>query len=380
MRKYALTMMLTLFSAVMLGSYYVYSAVDRMPQFRLVTLQGDERLVQSLILEGTYDGRYHTEGISVTVAGSDYHSKRSFWQDEMAEGRSWVREEADIAQLLDEYRGFMRGKGHLDQFYQDEEFVIYAGANRMEVLHKADGRTERFQWDLQTDGSYFVADPVDVQRIGDEVHLLTRVFYREKPEEIWLVVLDRKDGTLIRSEPLLAEATLDEDIRLLRLLSDDRISAPNEHAVIILRPYTEDGAGRKERLLAYHYPTGQITELPSDWTGKPLADEVHQNWILDGNRLYRYQYNRQMVNMSIYSIDTEETESWSVNVEDLGANGIQNARYENGSIYVLYHNEKDLLLSVFDAATGEPLYLGQITAEDAEHNAFSWIGSMKFRY
>jgi len=131
MKKYGWTIGLCLFSAVVIVTFLIYSALDRLPRYALATVEGDESAAARMELMGatTVSGRY--EVLALTTQGSVYDSEKSAYQKMIAEARPWVDYMPDIRQLQKEYRHFMRGKGDYRGLYQDDEWLVYVKTSRV---------------------------------------------------------------------------------------------------------------------------------------------------------------------------------------------------------------------------------------------------------
>lgn len=368
MKRYIWTIGLIAFSVPVLIAYYVHGALDRLPQFALVTETGDEQAAASVLLNGDYTGRWQTATVEITTEGSDYWADRSLWQyiDEARFSR-----DSFMHRLQQEYRGFMRGKGILQGFYEDEEWLAYAEAEskrrkrdetgvtiRIEVLDKGTEQVREISEAFVIPGPFGYLSIQDVQRVGDELHLLTL-----HSDVCRIYVFDVKDGTLVRESVLdFAAAGLSEGISVWTLPEAD-FPSPSDVVAFELRVKDAENEAESARAYwaAYSYSTGELFLLPERWQGMlDRAFDLEDHW-------FSYlSNNSHMLEAAHLNLISKEERTLTVTAEQYGADTILQAELDDGKLVLLLQQGDQFHVVVLDAMDGTLLYRGRVSGEDGE--------------
>lgn len=126
MKKYWKIIMISVVSIFSIGTFYINSVISavELPEFVIESQSGDERLVDSIIVDGSYHQNPISKSFRMTSIGTVYYSELSFW--EQLNGMQHPM----IEQLIEEHRSFMRGKSQqLRSFYEDEQFLVTVKLN-----------------------------------------------------------------------------------------------------------------------------------------------------------------------------------------------------------------------------------------------------------
>jgi len=150
--RYALSVGLCLIVLATLGYYYAYASDERLPSFKLETIEGDAKEGAALSLIGSYNRSMESKMLSVTTEGSEY-APRDTIANLLPWERPWTPESPDLEAILKEHPNFMRGKSASRGWYRDEEMLVYAAADtkgsdnrirlKVEVLNESSGKTKR---------------------------------------------------------------------------------------------------------------------------------------------------------------------------------------------------------------------------------------------
>ncbi|MBM7565722.1 hypothetical protein [Paenibacillus sacheonensis] len=132
MKKYWLSIGLSVFIAASIGTYYIGAATRELPEYRMQTVEGDGKEASHLFLEGSVSRDKMIDQIKIGDGGTAYESRMS------TIGKMFDSEYADrnpeLAGLIKDHKGFMRGKKSYNGFYKDERQLVYA-------VTKSDGKT-----------------------------------------------------------------------------------------------------------------------------------------------------------------------------------------------------------------------------------------------
>ncbi|WP_256757991.1 hypothetical protein [Cohnella sp. WQ 127256] len=391
MKRYLLSVILGVFIVVGIGAYYVNGAMDRLPEYKLSTLEGNPDEAQMVKLSGSYGGRMLWESLTVDTDGSIYRKDRSEFAKSLFNNQSWKFRDSDMKALKKEHRNFMRGKGLMDSFYKDEEWLIYAegivhrnnnsmlDANlKIDLLNEKTGNVTQYRVDISDEANYSWIDILDVQRVDDQIHLLVRQ-HVEASSELHDYVVDLKSGQLIRNEMLNhgIRSGENEELNLFAITNEIR-SKPGEFVVLSVRKdrRTKESSNSyrldsvSEDLFSYSYKTGKLNELLIYKNKNKLEDDSN-DFTLNGNILSNLRNNTNAITLSRYdlSLDQKLEGITSLSAQQLGADDIGSLRLSQNRVYVLLRKDSIPQLAVLDTATGTVLYKGQATYEGPASNS-----------
>ncbi|WP_027093878.1 hypothetical protein [Cohnella thermotolerans] len=386
MKRYSITLVLVLLVVVALGSYYAFGADERLPQYKLTALEGDPQEAEGLELSGSFGGRMWSKFLSVSVNGSRYSS------DQLLVGQWWNSlwrrsGHSEIDNLQREYPNFMRTKRNPDGFYKDGDWLVYVQASitkpergarwACDMLELSTGKRTRFSASAPGEDAYHSVNVLDVQKIGNDIHVLTRMLSMGDGGGYGVdgfhdIVIDAASGQVVRDRPLPLEeyAGLHRSL-LLEDFSDRIPSKPNDYAVLVISGEPGDGpsdpsAAPKEqsvtKLYAYTYRSGELTELPQ-FAGN--GDSHAYMYNLQGDRLIFLRNDTNQVILSQYDLRAGRKEATvEVAAEKLGRGIIQDAQVYDDRIYILLKSDDMPIAAVADASDGRILYKGQVVCTD----------------
>lgn len=381
MKRYSLTILLVLFAVIGIGAYYAYAAMDRLPEFQLAAVEGDASLGEELELSGSYGGRMRSHFLNVTEEGSEYYSRQSFYEKHFGDTRGWAASQDGLAQLLREHRDFMRGKRFADSFYKDEQWLIYAAAPsqdsnvlEVELLDLASGQKKRFEADLPEQQDLSELRPVEIQRVGNELHMVVTYYMGHQGKrpgiDYFLCVMDLSSGALNRQEKLDLGIAVKENVKLYVNTVTHESIGPGGTLVFMVTEETPAPDGRTEllsrSLYTYDFKSGELSELPVKF-----PDNDHYSLRLSGDRLFLLLHKEQQFELRQYNVHSGELlASVSKTVEELGGDTLYTTLIKDRRIYALLHRDGIPQAVILDAADGTLLYRGEAVyagpAEEAE--------------
>ncbi|KIL34403.1 hypothetical protein SD71_20520 [Cohnella kolymensis] len=394
MKRYYSSVILVLLIIVSIGTYYFYRSTDRLPEFKLVAVKGDQKEADGIELSGNYGARMRSEIVNVTTEGSEYSSRQSMYEQEIKNARSWFYQHSDMRKLVKEHRDFMRGKTDPDSFYMDKEWIIYAAVSqspaniekpeteiRVQVLNVKTGREDQFATIISEQTPYHNAQVVDVQRYDNELQILTSAMSgTEFSTKFRKYVLDLSNGHLIRNEELPYKFIDREGVRYSHnVISHEVSSAPGNYVLLAVREekvtvdrnQSYSSQPIADHFFAYSYKTGKLIEIPESWTAASLNS--HQQYNLNGNRLSVLTYGSANISVSGYDLDTlqEAYKRTSYTAAQLGAVSIGSAYMSGNRVIILLHqNDKPMMavndkpmIAVIDATKGALLYQGEVVVD-----------------
>ena len=380
MKKYGWTIGLCLFSAAVIAAFLVYSAFDRLPQYALVTVEGDESAAARVELLGhtTVAGLYGP--IAVTTEGGIYDSEKSYYRKTIAEARPWIDYMPDIRKLQEDYRNFMRGKGNYRGLYQDDDWLVYVETSgsyapgkgdsvtfHVDMLDKTSNQKKRFSAKVTLPSEalpyeFDYVDVLDVQRVGKELHVMTM-----QDQTCVVFVMDPDSGSVLRADALDFGAFGEGGAIPVQIIGEARRSYPNEHVVIMLKewiPLTDGAAMSSEHeleyLASYHYATGEIREIAG--MERDRAGDMFNDYQIEEGVLSLINYNANQAEFRSFRLDSGEVRSFVVHAQQFGAESIESVKLSDGKLHLLLLGDEPSLV-ILDARSGETLYRGIVKAE-----------------
>ncbi|MCI3920071.1 hypothetical protein MO973_07495 [Paenibacillus sp. TRM 82003] len=394
-KRYALPFALGAFVLVALGAYYVHGATDRLPEFRLATVEGDPAEASGLKLSGSFIGRRGSAPVVVTADGSDYRDERSLYRNVVTDARAWFAGHPDLAEMLEQHRGFMRGKGWGSGFYRDEDMILYAmdvaeaGAAsstirvNVERLDLASGRTASFTAPIKLPEGYDYGSVMDVQRFGDDLHLLMQFSgdtMQVADSVVRDYVFDIRDGSLLREVSLEHSVVPAEGDRLRLRVTTERLPSDPENFVIVdvieeeIEEVFEGGYSSKTRSIrffAYDYRTGALREtMPAnEEPAASVSEESSEAYkgesvnSLDDGVFSRITYRDDRLAVTRERLDTGETTYTAFENAPFDIHRIDSVELQADKLLVLSQQEVPTV-AVLGLPDGNLLYRGQAVPGD----------------
>ena len=385
MRRYWISIVLSAFIVVGLGTYYVYGAVVDFPEYKILKVSGDVNEGSKISVQGNFSDGGGNQFLIATAEGSDYPSRRSIISQIFSGSRSWMNDQVDIRQMLNDHRSFMRGKGNFTSFYKDEEWIIYADAVlnnsfgvkpeivlSIDTLNQTSGVVKHYETIVEDPMDYSQIFVEDVQLIGEQIHMF--INQRSKGDlngsavEYHDYVVDMNNGTLINNARLTFGDNTKDNVELFdRSIMNTIYSASSDHAILIVydeQKRVNDYMGIiDEHLYSYAYKTGVLTDL-SDTMLKAGIDDIGEI-RLDGHILTILNYEEDFIKLSRYNIDTEKVtnEDISLSAQQLGAEKIIMGTTKNNKLYILFYKNDIPKVAVLDTTNGAILYTGEVVYE-----------------
>lgn len=371
MRRYWLSIIIAVFAVSGIGSYYAFARQNYLPEYKLETIQGDPKDGEAVTLTGSYYGDMRSESLKVNTAGSEYGGLNTNLRIKLT-GSPWYYRQPDIRQLLNDHKSFMRGKGNMNGFYRDEEWVIYSDVSlknkgseaklQLTLLDEATDKVSTFQqsYELPKEPRYINIE--DVQRIGNKIFLLVKKFYidiKSTEVEYDIIVMDSASGKLLRNEKLDNWSSHAEDQMEVNIILTDRPSAPTE--TIFFHISNKDYDKLSEKYYSYSYRTGMLTELPDMGWQSASAEDGGSYTSLQNDYFYFAEFGLDHITLSRYGLNTKEQERAyaSISAEQLGVDEIKSVQIGSNRVYLLFNQAGVPGAAVLDLTNGEVLFTGR---------------------
>lgn len=371
MRRYALTIALLCLSIGGIGGYYIYAAADRLPEFKLVAVEGEAEAGNAVELSGSYGGRMRSQFVTVSAEGSEYTTRQSFYEKNVSSARSWFTRQPGMQELMREHRGFMRGKYGTGGLYKDEEWLISAEAEQpysaMIEIDKLDlnrGQRGQVKVALPEQQGLSHLQVIDVQRFGNELHVVTNYLGSQGQghEQLrpglayFLNVIDMENGTLLRQEQIDfgIDGRANGELAVNVIVNSSLGSG--EFVGFIVR----EGQEAPERhLFVYSYATGELKELPGvfDRVSADLVSGIQ----LEGKQLTFLIRDEERAAVIRFDLASGlVVRSFAETVEELGGDVIWSVALRDDYAYFLLHRNRMPRVVAVRVTDGEIVYRGEV--------------------
>jgi len=391
MKRYLLSIAFSIMAFGVVAVYYVFGSADHLPEYKLVTLEGDPHEGDTIELSGSYGGRKQTEALAVTADGSRYLNRNFSLRTQLLyEDRRFFKN-AQFESLYEKHRNFMRGKRVYSQIYVDNEWYIYAKPvartkeaddrelkYRISAIDRAADKEVEFEVSIPDFPPEFIYAIAGLQRNGNELHLFTLQYSTGYTEGYYDHVLDLNAGKWIRSEQLIPAVKQSGN----HVINNSIILNESSSGYILLIERLDriesgsiaSGAYSSTRLSAnqeiYSYITGERIKLPEAFARRDYADYTYyQSDSLRHEYYNLLKFSEDEAMLSRYNVATgEEQENFiSVKPEQFGADKIGQAVIRNDKLYLLLQVKDEMpKTAVIDITSGKLLYLGQVQYEKPE--------------
>lgn len=392
MKRYVLSILLTVFALGGVGTYYVSGALAQKPDFRIETTEGDGALFDGLnILGNLYstNNRY-ARYLEVSVNGSDYLEDRSLFSPRNLHP---LRAELDR-----KHHAFLRGKNEsLVNYYVDEERIIYAevttrARDRDTWLVQAEVEMLDLQTGERTTFTELLGEPprghwpylADVQLLDGELHLFVELSgeYRD-------YVLSA-EGELIRTVLAMPELTqpADEDwdamTREIALSSNHRPHAPKDVVGIQVRSYKHDDAlGRvldRVEQYVFEFKTGNLRLLAESVPELEGVTHFRLSNLMTDDHQYMVWWNKDGLQVDRIHLADGDAGSAYIGVGQLGGEHIRQVSLHGTYVDVLLGDgdakePNDYRISVLDLDDGSIAAAGRLSsfATDADKERYGHL-------
>ncbi|OAB42414.1 hypothetical protein [Paenibacillus glacialis] len=379
MRRYWISIVLSVFIVVGLGTYYVYGAVVRFPEYKISKVSGDVNEGTKIVVQGGFleGGRY--QSIFATAEGSDYPIRSNLFTQMFWGTGSGMTEQTDIRQIIKDHRSFMRGKGKISNFYKDDKWIIYADAVvhitynakteivlSIDLLNKTTGVVKHYETKVDDSTNYSQTFIEDVQLNGEQIHLLisqrSTGIINGSEGEYRDYAININSGAITNNGRIAFGDTTKDYVELFdRSIMNSIVSSPSDYAILsVTDQQPRVNEYMDEHFYSYAYKTGELTDL-SETLMKAGIDDIG-NLSLDGNVLSILIYEEEFIKLTRYNLDTGSLANKviSLTAKQLDADQIVMGITKNNRLYILSHKNDIPKVAVLDETNGAIRYTGEI--------------------
>ncbi|ANE46183.1 hypothetical protein SY83_07760 [Paenibacillus swuensis] len=397
MKRYWLSLLIGVLIITGLGMYYTANAINTLPDFVLEKVTGKEEEGKSILLGGRYEGRLKSIEMSVDQAGSTYVGSHPLFDDILnREFYNYYKVETDA--LINNYKGFMRGKGDITALLNHNDYLIYADVSsyreknayiQITTLEKQSGVGKKFKVDIPDGESIRWISVHDVQLTDSEIHILanpSRMGPNNGKQVIryYDYVVNLESGALVRTVQLEVPVKLGSNERLEYSFyhPNDNVTQQEQYFMLQVRHSrgTDNNNGRSSTLLSrqlwyYSYQSQKILPIKESlvhWNNENRATDPEQlddysTLTLEDNKVSGANVEESSLSLWAFNLDTGQAlkRTGTIYAKDYDAVKFHSARTRGDKVYVLAYKWKDPwvdpIVLVFDIHNGTLLYKGEVT-------------------
>lgn len=386
MKKYWKLLTIAIISVLVISTFYIQKAIanESPMEFVLDTYSGDEAELGKLAISGWYQGQYN-ESFTITSDGIEYHSHDSLVEQLV---RTYSPK---TDQLIEGYRGFMRGKTmDLRQLYEDEKLLAFAtvesdwdGQSRyndhtfkIDVLQKGEKERFTFKKTVPNQQDYNYMYVVDVQIKDGQLSIFTR---NDIVSEKHADKFGQSDFRVYRFD-IASEKLISEDSLLYvegqdgnksfngEIISASTPMSQTDYVVLKKTEYVETQSEFGEmnteetgkEYMLYNLSTMEKKELniPEEMS---MGSEVYSEFML-GTSIYFIHRTQDGLAVKSYNINDQQKNEFTIELpNDEGDTPSVIAKGER--IYIMGGGLNEVPIMVYNAQTGQSLYEGTYKLE-----------------
>ncbi|BBH21207.1 hypothetical protein Back11_25520 [Paenibacillus baekrokdamisoli] len=395
MKRYWISIVLVALIIISMGTFYIQTLTNPLPNFQLMKLEGDEKEASHVILLGSYN--YSTGQVVIDENGSTYDSERPY----LTKLSPHIIGREQIDKLVSDHRNFMRGKENIAGFYEDKQVLVYSDIRstyheilqnysfglKVWILDKENNQTKSFELDVPKSSDYLWVNVQDVQLVDNQLKIITQNNKRNKNDsnnrlslELHICSIDLAEEKLVDDRIAGTDNKLGGSQELqFALVNDTNLIKPNERMVFQLRTnkikVTSENSYESTTVdnsfVSYDLRTGKEEVIPF-----PLTEPSNKNnvdYFNTGERLIQTASSSEGIHIQKYNLEGRRSEPEIVlSLKDLQADSISSMNVDTRNLYVLVKKQNAKRMIIVDLGSGKVVYKGSValkgtTGAEKEH-------------
>ncbi|HET7628064.1 MAG TPA: hypothetical protein VFK44_06700 [Bacillales bacterium] len=373
MKKYWKIAVITAMTVSAIGTFYLSSAVSAkdLPEFVIQKQEGDARLADSIVIEGSYSQRLISRELEITTRGTTY-------EDEVFLMHLFGGHVPKIGEFIQEHRDFMRGKSEaLRSFYEDQHYLIYVNAiNKtsaqhgykffIDVLDKEQGRSRSFELPIPNQAANHTIIVEDVQWVNGQLKVVT-VTYSGKGAVAHIYTVSISGPQLLSDETVIsALQNSGGDHSYISLVEE--CSPTKRHDILVFdkvnrKTTAEDKMQVDHTLIAYDLATKEKYQVPM-----PEKADHLPNMLFDDRFLYLNDIKDQGTKLIPFDLKSRKwQDAMEIRVpNEKNSVGRLMVSIKDGKVYTLYPfnvEASSARLTVTDIKSKSILFQGKVEAK-----------------
>ncbi|REE92972.1 hypothetical protein A8990_10256 [Paenibacillus taihuensis] len=380
MKRYWFSILLVVFIIGCVSTYYVSAAARSFPEYKLLTVSGDDNEAKAVVLEADSkkDGR-----LEITAKGSLYFQERSFFDSFLS--NEMFKYSPELQLMMKKHKNFMRGKKTYNGFYQDGQVLAYADVKSGNDYNNRNYKLNVSVLDLKTkDKTSFTAalpkqelyswvNTADVQVKGQTLHLITYNMNKavandpnRQAQEIHDYTIDLSNKSIADDRVLFAEERTDDGkVISYNIIPSSQITAPSESLVYqqttLKVAKDKDGneftPSMEQVIYTYNLETGKSQEVPAfkSHSSADSAQSEAMQVFFSGGQIVEVRGDEAGTTINLYGMKDQAIRNFTIPTGPAANTLVYGDR--------LYMTSKDgdaMKLYIADLKQGKVIYTGAI--------------------
>ncbi|MER2119696.1 MAG: hypothetical protein ABS935_05470 [Solibacillus sp.] len=382
MKKYWQLLVIAGVIVLTIGFHYVQvaSATKQNYNFTFENISGDDKYIESLLIEASVEKGMGYDNILIHKGGSKVISNPYSRHTPLL-----------FTELIDEHKNFMRGKPFFaNNYYEDDSKLVFVKepydewslntegeySFKVEVLNKAENKKTSFEVPSASKNKLHYMSIINTTVVNNDLKIILKQVKDNGDEELNLVTIDMKNQQLL-SESLVDTALGDEKIRRNFDFYNKYNNIGNEkynvYSVTSLMMGSESAEVISRQFSLINTETNEVTSI-----SLPEGLELDmENGIVDDNYFVASYSTEENTVIHRYNLGQQRwLDPIIASQPDGFVNEEMNNLYaQNSKLYLMNETANDFILQIIDIESGTLLYEGKLLNDNAKLKYNIWVNN-----
>lgn len=382
MKKYWQLLVIAGVIVLTIGFHYVQvaSATKQNYNFTFENISGDDKYIESLLIEASVEKGMGYDNILIHKGGSKVISNPYSRHTPLL-----------FTELIDEHKNFMRGKPFFaNNYYEDDSKLVFVKepydewslntegeySFKVEVLNKAENKKTSFEVPSASKNKLHYMSIINTTVVNNDLKIILKQVKDNGDEELYLVTIDMKNQQLL-SESLVDTALGDEKIRRNFDFYNKYNNIGNEkynvYSVTSLMMGSESAEVISRQFSLINTETNEVTSI-----SLPEGLELDmENGIVDDNYFVASYSTEENTVIHRYNLGQQRwLDPIIASQPDGFVNEEMNNLYaQNSKLYLMNETANDFILQIIDIESGTLLYEGKLLNDNAKLKYNIWVNN-----
>jgi hypothetical protein len=385
MKRYWKILSLCIVAVLVIGAFYVQSSLKAKENAKIdfKKVSGNEEELANLMITADYQVGNLFQSLQITSKETVNLNNQSMFQKLARNSTVPV-----VNHLIEQYRGFMRGKEvNPNYFYEDENLVAYASIKTkdsrdssfdIDLLNKRSEETTQVQIAVPKSQHYSWIEVVDVQVIDGNLKVIVQGARTEGGSDLNVYTLNIDEQKVVKDEDIYTAPSVKNAGVDINIINDYYSIKPEKYLLFKMETYEDNQVPGASEMIVDGEPNLVVNDvMVYDFEKNQSKKIVVPDEILRSisNMSAIFQSTMYIPSISTTGLEVNqydlEKEKWgkklTVDVpnhtDDEGAPYI---KLMNGKIYIIQATNNRHTLSIRDLLTGKSLYEGKLIVKNSK--------------
>jgi len=382
MKKYWQLLVIAGVIVLTIGFHYVQvaSATKQNYNFTFENISGDDKYIESLLIEASVEKGMGYDNILIHKGGSKVISNPYSRHTPLL-----------FSELIYEHKNFIRGKPFFaNNYYEDDSKLVFVKepydewslntegeySFKVEVLNKAENKKTSFEVPSASKNKLHYMSIINTTVVNNDLKIILKQVKDNGDEELYLVTIDMKNQQLL-SESLVDTALGDEKIRRNFDFYNKYNNIGNEkynvYSVTSLMMGSESAEVISRQFSLINTETNEVTSI-----SLPEGLELDmENGIVDDNYFVASYSTEENTVIHRYNLGQQRwLDPIIASQPDGFVNEEMNNLYaQNSKLYLMNETANDFILQIIDIESGTLLYEGKLLNDNAKLKYNIWVNN-----